>query len=81
MGEDTYHVDGNDFSIGLLDFSNLGQKVPEAGFGDDRILGKDAHAVELGCRVGISGQIAPDDLVFLETSYEKRVCQPCKTIQ
>lgn len=71
----TYHVDGNDFTVGLLDFSNLGQKVPEAGFGDDGVLCEYAHAVELGGWVGIGGQVAANDLVFLETSCGEDSCQ------
>lgn len=42
------------------------QEVPEARLGDDFIGRKNAHTVDLGSRVGLGGQMAPDDLVFLE---------------
>jgi len=63
MGADLAHRD--DLSVGLLDLAELAKKVPEPRFGDNLIGRKDAHAVELGGGVGLRGQMAPDDLIFL----------------
>lgn len=74
MTSRTYLVQSHDFAIRLLDLAELGEEVPEAGFGDDIVGGEDAHAVELRGRVGIGRQVAPDDLVFLQaTFWAKRV--------
>ena len=64
----TYHVQANDLAVRLLDLSELHQEVPEAGLGDDLIGGEDPHAVQLGGRVGLGRQMAPNDLVFLKTT-------------
>lgn len=47
----TYHVEADNFTIGLLDFSKLHQEVPESRFGYNSVWCKNAHAVKLGCRV------------------------------
>lgn len=65
----TYDVDADNLASGLLHLAETAEEVPETGLGNDLIRRKDAHAVEAGSRVGLRGQMAPDDLVFLETSY------------
>lgn len=65
----TYHVEADNLTVGLLDLLELGQEVPEARLGDHCVGGKDAHAVQLGRRVRLGGQVAPDDLVLVETAY------------
>lgn len=64
---DTYHIDADDLAVALLDLPELGQEVPEPRLGDNRVRRKDAHTVQLGRGVGLSGQIAPNDLVLGET--------------
>ena len=65
----TYHIEADDLTVGLLDLPELSQEVPEPRLGHDRVGRKDAHAVELGRGVGLSGQQTPDDLVLGETPY------------
>lgn len=64
----TYHVAGDDLASGLLDLAETAKEVPEAGLSNDRIGREDAHAVEGRSRVGLGGQVAPNDLVLLETT-------------
>ena len=42
------------------------QEIPETRLGNDLIGRKDTHAVDLGGRLSLSGEVATDDLVFLE---------------
>ena len=60
----TYHVQADNFAFCLLDFLQLRKEVPEAGFCDHIVRSKDAHAIEFRGRVGLGGQVTPDDLVF-----------------
>jgi hypothetical protein len=46
------------------------QEVPEARLGDNFIGREDAHAVNLGVGLTLSGEMATDDLVFLERHLE-----------
>ena len=62
------HIQGNDLAVGLLDFAQFHEEVPEAGFGDDGVGCEDAHAVEFGGRVGVGGEVSADDLVFVEAT-------------
>lgn len=64
----TYGVAGDNLAGGLLHLAETAKEVPEAGLSNDRIGRKDAHAVEGRSRVGLGGQVAPDDLVLLETT-------------
>lgn len=69
-----YLVQRHDFAVGLLDLPEFLKEVPKAGLGDDRVGGKQAHAVKLGGRIDIRWELAPDDLVFLEaTCWNKLV--------
>ena len=68
LAQGTYHIEADDFTIGLLDLAQLHQKVPESGFGDNGIVGEDTHAVEFGIWVRIGGQVSPDHLVFLKAT-------------
>lgn len=61
-----YLIQRDDFAIGLLDFSQLGEKVPEPRLGDNVVGRKDAHAVQLRGRVAIGRQVTANDLVFVE---------------
>lgn len=67
-------VQADDLTVGLLDLLQLGQEVPEAGLGNDLIGCENSHAVQLGGRVGLAGQMAPNDLVFLKTTHCDLVC-------
>lgn len=62
----TYQIYADDLAVGLLDLPQLHQKVPKPRLRDHRVWCEYAHAVELGCRVGIRWQMTPDDLVFIE---------------
>jgi len=61
-------IDADDLASGLLDLTQAAKEVPEAGLGDNLVRRKDAHAVEAGSRVGLRGQMAPNDLVLLEAT-------------
>ena len=63
-----YLIESDDLAVGLLDLLQLGDEVPETRLGDDIVRRKDAHAVELGGRVALRGQVTPDDLVFVQTT-------------
>jgi len=65
---ESYLVQSDDLAIRLLDLAQLGQEVPEPGLGDYVVRGEDAHPVQLGGLVGLSGQMAADDLVFLKAT-------------
>lgn len=64
----TYLVAGNDLTSGLLDLLQAAQEVPVPGLGHNLVGGEDPHAVQGGSRVGLRGQVAPDDLVFVKTT-------------
>lgn len=70
----THLVDRDDLAVGLLDLAELAEEVPEPRLGDDHVVRKNAHAVDLGGRVGLSGQMAPNDLVFLEATWSSQYC-------
>ena len=42
------------------------QKIPEPRFGDDIIGREDTHAVNLGIRIVLRGEMTADDLIFSE---------------
>lgn len=69
-------VDGYDLAVGLLHLLQLGKEVPETRLCDDLIECKDAHAVELGGGLSLRGQMAPDDLEFLQTHLMRQECYP-----
>jgi len=46
-------IQRHDFTIGLLDFPEFLEEVPETGLGDYRVWGKQTHTIELGSRIGI----------------------------
>jgi len=62
-------VQRNDLAVRLLDLSQPSEEVPESRLGDDGVGSKDTHPVQLRGRVGLAGQMAPNDLVFLETTH------------
>jgi hypothetical protein len=62
------HVERDDLAVGLLDLAELHKEVPEAGFGDHGVGCEDAHAVEFGGGVGVGGEVAANDLVFVEAT-------------
>jgi len=61
-------VQADDLTVGLLDLPQTGEEVPETALSNNRVGRKDAHTVELGSRLGVSGQMAPNDLVFLQAT-------------
>ena len=65
----THLVQGDDLAVRLLDLAELAEEVPEPRLGNDIVGRKNAHAVDLGGRVGLAGEVAADDLVFLEASW------------
>ncbi|KAB8339019.1 hypothetical protein FH972_021958 [Carpinus fangiana] len=81
VGSRTYCIDGDDFTVGLLGLSETRQEIPEAGLGDNVVGRKDAHAVELGSRVGLGRQKPTDDLVFLEATFENQQRSAAKSSQ
>jgi len=76
----TYLIHADDLTVRLLNLPELGQEVPEAALGDNLVRRKDAHAVELWCRVGVRGQVTPNDLVFLQaTCWANRISAVLRT--
>jgi hypothetical protein len=67
------HVQRDHLAGGLLQLAQLGQEVPEAGFGDNGVGCEDAHAVQFRGGVGVGRQAAAYDLVFLKATWEERV--------
>ena len=65
-------IQADDLAVRLLDFAQLHEEVPEAGFCDDGVRGEDAHSVELWGWVVLGGQVPADDLVFCEATWEMR---------
>lgn len=63
-------LDADNLASGLLDLSESAQEVPESGLGDRLVRSEDGHAVHVRRRVGLSGQMAPNDIVFLKTTFE-----------
>lgn len=58
--------DGDDFTGGLLEFLQLTQEIPETGFGNNVVGGKDSHLVERSLRFLLGGHFTADNLVFLQ---------------
>lgn len=66
----TYGLDADNLASCLLDLSETAQEIPEPGLGNRLVGSEDGHAVHVRSRVGLGGQMAPNDLVFLKTTYE-----------
>ena len=62
-----YHVNGDNLAAGLLCLVELAKEVPETGLGHDLIRREDTHAEELGRWVLGSWELAPNDLILLES--------------
>lgn len=62
-------VDGHNLTVGLLNSSQTGQEVPEAGLGHHGVGGEDAHTVELRLRLLLAWEATTDHLVFVETTH------------
>lgn len=71
----TYGLDTDYFASCLLDLSETAQEIPEPGLGNRLIGSEDGHAVHVRSRVGLGGQMAPNDLVFLKTTCESKPSQ------
>jgi len=69
----THLVQRDDLTVRLLDLAELAEEVPEPRLGDNVVGRKNTHAVDLGGRVGLAGEVAADDLVFLEASWCRSV--------
>lgn len=69
----TYHVQGNDLAVGLLQLAELSKEVPEPRLGDNSVRRKDAHAVQLGRGVRLGGQVTPNNLVLVKTPCDVSV--------
>lgn len=71
--QSTYHVQADDFTVRLLDLSELHQEVPETRLRNHGVWRKDPHSVQLGRWVCLGGQMAANDLVFCETTCTQKV--------
>lgn len=67
----SYGLDVDNLAGSLLDLTETAQEVPETGLSDRLVGSEDGHAVHVRGRVGLGGQMAPNDLVFLKTTYAK----------
>ena len=65
----TYGVDGNNLTGGLLHLSELTNEVPETRLGDRLVDGEDPHAVELGRGLLLGGKVASNHHVLSEASH------------
>ena len=65
----THLVQRDDLTVRLLDLAELAEEVPEPRLGDNIVGRKNTHAVDLRGGVGLAGEVAADDLVFLEASW------------
>lgn len=63
------NVDTDNLARGLLDLLELTQEVPEPRLGHNFVGREDAHAVDLGAGISLSGEVAADDLEFLERHF------------
>lgn len=59
-------LDRDDLTGGLLELTQLPQEVPETGLGHDLVRCEDVHLEQRRVRILLRGQLAPDDLVFLQ---------------
>jgi hypothetical protein len=66
----TYHIEADNLTIRLLDFAEFGQEIPESRLGNNGVRSEDAHAIQFWRWVHVYGQMAPDDLVLVETPYK-----------
>lgn len=66
-----YLVDTDDLASGLLHLAETAKEIPETGLGNNLIGREDAHAIEGGAGVSLGGQMAPNDLVFLKTTWHR----------
>ena len=64
---ETYLVNTEDLASSLLHLVVNRQEVPETRLGLNLILGKDAHAEDGGSGVSLSGLLATNDLIFVDT--------------
>ena len=64
----THLVQADDLTVGLLDLAELGKEVPETGLCDHIVWRKDAHAVELWGRIGVTWKVTANDLVLLKSA-------------
>ena len=65
----TYGVDGNDLTGGLLHLTELTNEVPETRLGDRLVDGEDPHAIELGRGLLLGGKVASNHHVLSEASH------------
>jgi len=63
-----YLLDGNNLASGLLNLLQAAQEVPVPGLSDRDVRCEDDHAVKGGVRVGLGGQVTPDNIVFVKTT-------------
>lgn len=77
----THLVQRDDLTVRLLDLAELAEEVPEPRLGDNVVGRKNTHTVDLGGRVGLAGEVAADDLVFLEASCASQFCVQAVTIE
>jgi hypothetical protein len=66
----TYHIEADNFTIRLLDFSEFRQEIPESRLSNNGVRSEDAHTVQFWGWVRVCRQMAPDDLVLVETPYK-----------
>lgn len=64
----THLVKADDLTVGLLDLSELHQKVPEAGLCNNGVGCEYPHAVQFWGWVCLRWQVAANDLVFRKTT-------------
>lgn len=67
----TYQAAVDGLSRGLLHLPQLGDEVPEAGFGHHVVGGEDPHAVQGGGRVLGRGQQTPNDFVLPKLRWKE----------
>lgn len=59
-------LDRDDLTGGLLELLQLAQEIPETRLRDNVVRSEDSHLVEGSGGLLLSGQLAPDDFIFLQ---------------
>jgi hypothetical protein len=63
----------NDLALSLLDTTQHGSEIPEAGLCDDVVAGKDLHLVETRVRVTVGRKLSSNDDELLQLKMGKLI--------
>lgn len=72
-----YLIQTYNLAVCFLDLPQLHQEVPESRLGNNGVWCKDSHPVQLRGGIGLSWQMAADDLIFLEATCNFQPSATC----